>query len=168
MTDMNDLVTRLRNWRGVHLARLHLLMEEAADEMERLSQYGDCPDPDNATNHDAAPAARAQPDTAGRDSDHVAGTGHTLTAAERATMQWYCDYCVGGEHADILRGLLDRLGRAAHATPPEGSHQDRCTLSFAEREVVQNAMHSYGEAADQDEECRRFEQTLWGLLERTK
>lgn len=35
---MNDLVSRLRNWRSVHLARLHILMEEAADEMERLSQ----------------------------------------------------------------------------------------------------------------------------------
>ena len=33
---MSDLVERLRNWRTVHLARLHLLMEEAADEMERL------------------------------------------------------------------------------------------------------------------------------------
>ena len=36
MTGASDIVTRLRNWREVHLARLHLLMEEAADEMERL------------------------------------------------------------------------------------------------------------------------------------
>jgi hypothetical protein len=33
---MSDIVERLRNWRSVHLARLHLLMNEAADEMERL------------------------------------------------------------------------------------------------------------------------------------
>jgi hypothetical protein len=33
---MSDIVERLRNWRTVHLARLHLLMEEAADEMDRL------------------------------------------------------------------------------------------------------------------------------------
>ena len=33
---MNDIVTRLRDWRNVHLARLHLLMDEAADEIERL------------------------------------------------------------------------------------------------------------------------------------
>ena len=33
---MSDIVERLRNWRTVHLARLHLLMDEAADEMERL------------------------------------------------------------------------------------------------------------------------------------
>lgn len=33
---MSDIVERLRNWRSVHLARLHLLMDEAADEIERL------------------------------------------------------------------------------------------------------------------------------------
>jgi hypothetical protein len=33
---MSDIVERLRNWRIVHLARLHLLMDEAADEIERL------------------------------------------------------------------------------------------------------------------------------------
>ena len=37
---MSDIVERLRNWRTVHLARLHLLMEEAADEIERLSRTG--------------------------------------------------------------------------------------------------------------------------------
>lgn len=31
-----DIVARLRDWRSVHLARLHLLMEEAADEMARV------------------------------------------------------------------------------------------------------------------------------------
>lgn len=40
---MSDIVERLRNWRTVHLARLHLLMDEAADEMEilleRLQSY---------------------------------------------------------------------------------------------------------------------------------
>jgi hypothetical protein len=38
---MSDIVARLRNWRTVHLARLHLLMEEAADEMERLRLTAD-------------------------------------------------------------------------------------------------------------------------------
>jgi hypothetical protein len=37
---MSDIVARLRNWRTVHLARLHLLMEEAADEIERFSRTG--------------------------------------------------------------------------------------------------------------------------------
>jgi hypothetical protein len=38
---MSDIVERLRNWRTVHLARLHLLMEEAAEEMERLRLTAD-------------------------------------------------------------------------------------------------------------------------------
>ena len=33
---MSDIVAKLRDWRSVHLARLHLLMDEAADEIERL------------------------------------------------------------------------------------------------------------------------------------
>jgi hypothetical protein len=56
MTGASDIVTRLRNWREVHLARLHLLMEEAADEMERLrqvlSQKNHYPDLDNAAKRD--------------------------------------------------------------------------------------------------------------------
>jgi hypothetical protein len=89
---MTDIVTRLRNWREVHLARLHLLMEEAADEMERLSANGDCPKPDNAAKQD------------------------TLTDEERAAIEsaiW--DYEQNDEDEDCarmvatLRGLLERL-----------------------------------------------------------
>ena len=79
---MSDIVTRLRDWRNVHLARLHLLMEEAADEVARLradnsrranleqglrdaivrlSANGDCPAPENAANEDNTPAANATP-----------------------------------------------------------------------------------------------------------
>jgi hypothetical protein len=74
---MSDLATRLRNWRSVHLAKLHLLMEEAADVVELLdsrlpplgrlrngalegretvrqglSQKNHCPDADNAAKRD--------------------------------------------------------------------------------------------------------------------
>ena len=70
---MSDIVARLRDWRNVHLARLHLLMEEAADEVARLrsdnsrranletglrdgvvrlSANGDCPGRVNASNED--------------------------------------------------------------------------------------------------------------------
>ena len=52
-----------------------------------LSQDCDCPDQDNATNHDAAPAARAQPNPAGRDSGNAAGTGDILTAEEREAVR---------------------------------------------------------------------------------
>jgi hypothetical protein len=56
MSGASDIVTRLRNWRTVHLARLHLLMDEAADEMERLcqvlSEKNHYPDLDNAAAQD--------------------------------------------------------------------------------------------------------------------
>ena len=112
---MNDIVTRLRNWREVHLARLHILMEEAADEMERLradwpeqlaaarseverlcqvlSQKNHCPAPDNAARQDI------------------------LTDAEREAIA-----CAAESYADndddedcarvaaTLRGVIERLG----------------------------------------------------------
>jgi hypothetical protein len=87
MSGATDIVTRLRNWREVHLARLHLLMDEAADEMERLSSLGDCPAPDNAAKQDI------------------------LTDAEREAIK----SCVADdeaatayERAATLRGLLER------------------------------------------------------------
>ena len=100
---MTDIVTRLRDWRNVHLARLHLLMEEAADEMARLrsdnsrranletglrdaivrlSANGDCPVPDNAANEDNTPATNATP-TEGREQGEC-----TLTDAEREAVEW--------------------------------------------------------------------------------
>lgn len=36
-----DLVSRLRNWRGLHLADGGQLFEEAADEIERLRESAD-------------------------------------------------------------------------------------------------------------------------------
>lgn len=36
-----DIVSRLRNWRGLHLAHGGELFEEAADEIERLRLVGD-------------------------------------------------------------------------------------------------------------------------------
>jgi hypothetical protein len=87
---MSDIVTRLRNWRTVHLARLHLLMDEAADEMERLrqvlSQKHHCPDADNAAEQDI------------------------LTGEEREAVSYYLG-TGGPDGVDAtLRGLLERTG----------------------------------------------------------
>jgi hypothetical protein len=90
---MNDIVERLRNWRTVHLARLHLLMEEAADEMERLrllSETGDCPAPDNAANGDIL-------------------TDEEREAVEVAAAAYADDH--GERFAATLRALLERLGQ---------------------------------------------------------
>jgi len=95
MTGASDIVTRLRNWREVHLARLHLLMEEAADEMERvrqvLSQKNDCPDADNAAAQDI------------------------LTDEEREAVSWCVEMAMNSatdcvDEIRTLRGLLERLG----------------------------------------------------------
>ena len=99
---MSDIVTRLRNWRNVHLARLHLLMDEAADEMERLSKMGDCPDRDNAANSDNTPAANATP-TEGSERSAC-----TLTAAEREAVEVACQDLRHTEEVATLRGLLER------------------------------------------------------------
>lgn len=37
-----DIVSRLRNWRGLHLAHTGRLFEEAASEIERLRELVDC------------------------------------------------------------------------------------------------------------------------------
>jgi hypothetical protein len=130
---MSDLVTRLRNWRTVHLARLYLLMEEAADEMERLSANGDCPAPNNAAKQDNLKAevrrlkgviaageseAIAKCDCPGQDN---AATQDILTDEEREAierdlswLQWCEDNRqigdVGRKDIATLRGLLQRLG----------------------------------------------------------
>ncbi len=41
-----DIVSRLRNWRGLHLAHGGRLFEEAADEIERLRGYRDLAEAD--------------------------------------------------------------------------------------------------------------------------
>jgi hypothetical protein len=91
---MSDIVERLRNWRVVHLARLHLLMDEAADEIERLrlSAKGDFPKPENAANGD-----------------------NVLTAAERSVLRKVCDEYADeddvrcNEIAAVIDGVLERL-----------------------------------------------------------
>ena len=85
-----DIVSRLRNWRGLHLAHSGELFDEAADEMDRLrSAYA------TAVQRLASEIARLR-----------------LTDAERAAVEWAANaadpYYPG--HTATLRGLLERLG----------------------------------------------------------
>ena len=124
---MSDIVTRLRDWRNVHLARLHILMEEAADEIAvlradnsrranletglrdgivRLSGSGDCPVPDNAANRDNTPATHDTP------SKGIKQNGCTLTDAEREAVEWYSGLTGATRPAgarSTLRNLLERM-----------------------------------------------------------
>ena len=97
---MSDIVERLRNWRTVHLARLHLLMEEAADEMELLSRTG---------TNDAK---------TGDDATECPSQGEKLPERERLTDEEREAVAVAAEaYADdhgerfaaTLRALLERL-----------------------------------------------------------
>ena len=146
---MSDIVTRLRNWRTVHLARLHLLMEEAADEMERLradwpeqlkearseierlrlSASGDCPEPENAASEDKVSMRQNMT---------------TLTPVERCVLRevrhGYADVddvrCT--EIAHVIDRLLSRAGTNGETV---GEHAAKCTVARAklpERERVAN------------------------------
>lgn len=103
---MSDIVERLRNWRTVHLARLHLLMEDAADEMERLSRTGSN---DAKTGDDAAEC---------RDQSVKLPERDRLTDEEREAVSIMADIAndprgVAKHHgldlAATLRELLERL-----------------------------------------------------------
>lgn len=85
-----DIASRLRNWRGLHLAHSGRLFEEAADAIERLRQ-----------------SDRSQP---------IKPAGRTPTT---------------------------------HATPDEGSVQDRCTLTVEERASIEVAAIVF-DGADND------------------
>jgi hypothetical protein len=102
---MSDIVARLRDWRSVHLARLHLLMEEAADEIERLSRTGS----NDAKTHEGA--------TECHDQGVKCPERECLTDEEREAIREavgaYNDNDDDEECAKIaatLHGLLKRLG----------------------------------------------------------
>ena len=164
---MSDIVTRLRDWRSVHLARLHLLMEEAADEVARLradnsrranleqglrdaivrlSQNGDFPVPDNAAKQDNTPAANATP------REGIEQSGCTLAAEVRRLRA-------------AITALADQDATLAICNGNVTVTMD-ATLTVEEREAVQRAARlcdtlplpsTLNDAA-----------TLRGLLERTK
>ena len=99
---MSDIVERLRNWRTVHLARLHLLMEEAADEMERLSRTG---------------SNDAKTDEWATESSNQAGKcpeRECLTDEEREALLWLSEgdspFPAEARRMAVVRGLLERLG----------------------------------------------------------
>ena len=100
---MSDIVGRLRNWRTVHLARLHLLMEEAADEMERLR--GDWPEQLQA--HSVLIAEQ-----------ELEIQRLRLTAEEREAVAYYLG--TGGPYG-VDRTLVALLSRTGTSRQPSGN-----------------------------------------------
>ena len=170
---MTDIVTRLRDWRSVHLARLHLLMKEAADEMARLRSKLSLRD--NLEQGLMDGVARLQAEV-----ERLRLTEVERSAVQRAVQD-------ESEHglvytADRLQSMLDRLSGsgdcpapdnvanadntpATHATPSEGREQGECTITDAERAAIESAIWDY-QQNDDDEDCARMVATLESLLER--
>ena len=117
---MSDIVTRLRDWRNVHLARLHLLMEEAADQIAILESKLSLRE--NLEQGLMAGVARLQAE--------VERLRHGALEAS-GTVSQDGDFPVPDNAAN-----RDNTP-ATHATPSQGSVQSECTLTDAEREAVE-------------------------------
>jgi hypothetical protein len=97
-----DIVSRLLNWRGLHLAHSGDLFEEAAAEIERLR-------------------SQPCPYVTGTVTQHCTLTPFTLTDEERAALAWgihrlFMRFRMEGDpviERDLatLRGLLERTSR---------------------------------------------------------
>jgi hypothetical protein len=105
----DDILVLLRDWRSVHLARLHLVMDEAADEIGRLRLAIRRLADQDATLSVCDGAVTVTMDAA-------------LTDAEREAVEWAAfeldgvrpDNGRAAERAATLRGLLERT-KAEHA-----------------------------------------------------
>ena len=117
---MSDLVARLRNWRDVHLARLHLLMEEAADKIAVLESKLSLRE--NLEQGLMAGVARLQAEVERLRNGALEASG---------TVSQDGDFPVPDNAAN-----RDNTP-ATHATPSQGSVQSECTLTDAEREAVE-------------------------------
>jgi hypothetical protein len=99
-----DIVLRLRNWRGLHLAHSGDLFEEAAGEIERL----------RASSPEIRNLERMR-DMLLEERKMWRRTHMTLTDEEREAVEWFSHFGrpqngpVIGKHADTLRSLLARL-----------------------------------------------------------
>ena len=152
---MSDIVERLRNWRTVHLARLHLLMEEAADEIERLRADW----PEQLQAHSVLIAEQeleiarlrlrlsAKGDFPVSENAAKQDNGMTLTAAEREAVAYYLG--TGGPY-NVDRTLVELLSRtgtdgektaddAAECHSQSEKTPERERITDAEREAVELA-----------------------------
>ena len=143
---MSDIVERLRNWRTVHLARLHLLMDEAADEMERL--VADWPEQLQA--HSVLIAEQ-----------ELEIQRLRLTAEEREAVAYYLG--TGGPYNvdRTLVALLSRTGSDAAKTADDAAECRSRGAKCPERERVSNYLEKPDSSALTDAER---EPVAWAAL----
>jgi len=139
---MTDIVTRLRTWvHAVDAVPASDLMDEAAAEIERLR--ADWPE--------QLKAARSE-------IERLRNGALDAREAVQCPRSGDCPDADNAARQDIA-ALADDTP-AAHATPGEGSEQDGCTLTDAERRAVAYYIGTGGPDA--------VDATLWGLLERMR
>jgi hypothetical protein len=149
-----DIVERIRGLRYVHVPVASELMAEAASAIEslrwRLTVRENIIGRVVAENQRLRDGAVTGCETV---CPHVRGTvtqhcslNFTLTAEERLSVLHFSGH-YAGFYGKAMHGLAMRLGLydlprdtpGTHATPGEGSVQDRCTLTDEEREAIAGA-----------------------------
>ena len=149
---MTDIVERLRNWRGVHLAHGGRLFEEAADSIEQLR--GD------------AEVARLRLDAAHAEIERLRQSDRLqpikieveqlrLAIRRLADQDATLSVCDGS-----VTVTMDATPDT-HTTPTEGSVQAQCPITVEEREAIEVAAAAYSE-----DHGERFATILRSLLER--
>lgn len=163
---MTDIVERLRGLRFVHVPVASGLMEEAAAEIERLRLTDD--------EREAVEAAVNFCEC----TDKPLPRSEQITALRKMCGDSDTERCATPPRDVALSGcetVPDPDSRvwetwrtpATQATPSEGSVQDRCTLTDAEREAVEFAICSLGRDDYLNERhAEQLQETLERLKER--
>jgi len=107
-----DIVSRLRNWRGLHIAHSGRLYEEAADEIERLCAMLPHVHVHPGVRH--TPAIKGEcglpPDVPQADNAlATSGRGHFLTPEEREVLE-QATWLLPRKEADAILAIIGRLG----------------------------------------------------------
>jgi hypothetical protein len=135
----DDIVARLRGWRGLHLARLGELFDEAADEITRLR--GD------------AEIARLRLEAAHGEVTGNAREPVAWAAVGKNGQPMWLSYSQQDAEGAVV-GMADVV--PLYRSP---------TLTDEEREAIACAAESYADN-DDDEDCARVAATLRGVIER--
>lgn len=144
----DDIVTRLRGWRRLHLARIGELFDEAADEITRL--WGD------------AEIARLRLEAARKE---IAGNTQEPVAGDGVPVAWAA---VGksGQPMWLSYSRQDAEGAVVGMADVVPLYR-RPTLTDEERAVLTTVRDIYA-SHDDDDSCGRIAAVIDGLLERTK
>jgi hypothetical protein len=132
-----DIVSRLRNWRGLHLAHSGGLFEEAADEIERLRGWGMS---EGKQEDDRPPPLKV---------DRIVLIVHHRN---RNGLKFWASR------------LAESFSCCERVSLPKGE-DERERITDKEREAIREAAGAYMDN-DDDEQCAKIAATLHGLLKR--